>query len=48
MITWLLYAGLMHHRFVMGWRGRQAAFLTVSAFAAVLLTLFLLLIKGGI
>ncbi|WP_417911446.1 cytochrome C assembly family protein [Candidatus Electronema sp. TJ] len=47
MITWLLYAGLMHHRFVKGWRDRHAALLTVLAFAAVLLTLFFLLIKGG-
>jgi cytochrome c-type biogenesis protein CcsB len=47
MITWLLYAGLMHHRFIKGWRGRQAALLTVLAFAAILLTLFLLLIQGG-
>jgi cytochrome c-type biogenesis protein CcsB len=46
MITWLLYAGLMHHRFVQGWRGRRAALLTVLAFAAVLLTFWLLLMKG--
>jgi len=47
MITWLFYAGLMHLRFVKGWRGRQTALLTVLAFCATLLTFFLLLIKGG-
>ncbi len=46
LITWLFYAGLMHLRFVKGWRGRQAALLTVLAFAATLLTFLLLLLKG--
>jgi cytochrome c-type biogenesis protein CcsB len=46
MITWLLYAGLMHQRFTMGWRGRRAAWMTVVAFCAVLLTLWFLL-RGG-
>lgn len=45
LITWFIYAGLMHQRFVIGWRGRRAALLTVSAFFAVLLTLWFLL-KG--
>ncbi len=40
MITWFLYAGLMHLRFTMGWRGRRAAFITIIAFCAVLLTLW--------
>lgn len=47
LITWLLYAGLMHLRFAKGWRGRQAALLTVLAFCATLLTFFFLLLKGG-
>ncbi len=45
MITWFLYAGLMHQRFNMGWRGRRAALMTIIAFCAVLLTLWFLL-KG--
>lgn len=45
MITWFLYAGMMHLRFSMGWRGRRAALMTVVAFCAVLLTLWFLL-KG--
>ena len=40
MITWFLYAGLMHQRFTMGWRGRRAALMTIIAFGAVLLTLW--------
>ena len=40
MITWFLYAGLMHLRFTMGWRGRRAAYITIIAFCAVLLTLW--------
>ncbi len=45
MITWFLYAGLMHQRFTLGWRGRRAAMVTIIAFCAVLLTLWFLL-KG--
>ncbi len=47
MITWLLYGGLMHQRFTMGWRGRRAAWITVVAFCAVLLT-FWFVLKGGV
>ncbi len=39
MITWFFYAGLMHQRFTVGWRGRRAAIMTIIAFGAVLLTL---------
>ncbi|XOF34917.1 MAG: inner membrane protein YpjD [Candidatus Electrothrix sp. YB6] len=46
-LTWLLYAGLMHQRFTVGWRGRRAAQITVVAFCAVLITLWFLL-AGGI
>ncbi len=45
MITWFLYAALMHQRFTMGWRGRRAAIITIIAFAAVILTL-VFLFKG--
>ena len=47
LITWLLYAGLMHLRFAKGLRGRQAALLTMLAFCATLLTFLFLLLKGG-
>lgn len=45
-ITWLLYAGLMHQRFTMGWRGRRAAGITILAFFAVLLILWFMLREG--
>lgn len=45
-ITWLLYAGLMHQRFTLGWRGRRAAGITIIAFFAVLLILWFMLQEG--
>ncbi|MCB2189064.1 MAG: cytochrome c biogenesis protein CcsA [Deltaproteobacteria bacterium] len=38
LITWLLYAGLIHTRLVQGWRGRRGAWLTLLAFAALVFT----------
>lgn len=38
LVTWLLYAGLMHTRLVQGWRGRRGAWLAVIAFAALAFT----------
>lgn len=46
-VTWFLYAALIHQRFTMGWRGRRSAIMTIIAFTAVLLTMTLLL-KGGV
>lgn len=40
LITWLLYAGLLHQRFAIGWRGRRTAIMSVIGFAAVLFTLW--------
>ncbi len=40
LITWLLYAGLLHQRLTIGWRGRRAAIMTIIGFAAVLFTLW--------
>lgn len=37
-ITWLLYAALLHQRLTVGWRGRRAAMMAVVGFAAVLFT----------
>ncbi|WP_446009261.1 cytochrome C assembly family protein [Candidatus Electrothrix sp.] len=45
-ITWLLYAGLMHQRFTLGWRGRRAAGITIIAFFAVLLIIGSMLQEG--
>lgn len=38
LITWLLYAALLHTRLVQGWRGRRGAWLGVVAFAALMFT----------
>jgi len=40
LITWFLYAALVHQRFTVGWRGRRAAILTIIAFLSVLFTLW--------
>ncbi len=38
LITWLLYAALLHQRLTVGWRGRKAAIMAIAGFAAVLFT----------
>lgn len=39
-IAWALYGGVLQARLTAGWRGRRAAWLTLIAFAAILLVLF--------
>jgi len=39
-ITWLIYAVFLHCRFVRGWRGRRAAWISIIGFASVLFTYF--------
>lgn len=38
LITWLLYAALLHARLASGWRGRRGAWLAAAAFAALAFT----------
>ncbi len=38
LITWLLYAALLHGRLTVGWRGRKAAIFAIVGFCAVLFT----------
>lgn len=38
LITWFIYAALLHARLTVGWRGRKAAYLAIIGFAAVLFT----------
>lgn len=40
LITWLIYASLLHFRMMRGWRGKRIAVLSVVGFAAVLFTYF--------
>jgi cytochrome c-type biogenesis protein CcsB len=38
LITWLIYAILLHSRYVRGWRGKRMAILAIIGFACVLFT----------
>ena len=40
LITWLIYAALLHSRFVRGWRGKKMAVMSIIGFASVLFTYF--------
>jgi len=40
LVTWFLYAAVVHQRFTVGWRGRRAAILSIVAFLSVLFTLW--------
>jgi len=40
LVTWFLYAGLIHGRFVAGWRGRRTAVLAMAGFAIIAVTYF--------
>lgn len=37
-VSWLIYAALLHERLVAGWRGRRAAIMAIIGFAALLFT----------
>jgi len=38
LITWFLYAALLHQRLTVGWRGRKAALMSIFGFLAALFT----------
>jgi cytochrome c-type biogenesis protein CcsB len=40
LITWIIYAALLHGRLTIGWRGRRAAILSIIGFAVLLITFF--------
>ena len=40
LITWFIYAAILHLRFVAGWRRRRAAIMAIVGFAAALFTLW--------
>lgn len=48
LITWFIYALVLHVRLTVGWRGKRAAILSIIGFCAVLFTFFgvNLLLKG--
>jgi cytochrome c-type biogenesis protein CcsB len=40
LVTWFVYATLLHARFMRGWRGNRIAVLSIAGFLAVLFTYF--------
>ncbi len=40
LITWFVYAILLHARLMRGWRGKRIAFLSITGFGAVMFTYF--------
>jgi cytochrome c-type biogenesis protein CcsB len=40
LITWLIYAALLHGRLTIGWRGKRAALLSIVGFLVLLITFF--------
>lgn len=40
LITWFIYAMFLHCRFMRGWRGRRAAWISILGFLSVLFTYF--------
>jgi len=41
LITWLIYAAIIHQRFTLGWRRRRAAIMVIIGFLVALVTLYL-------
>jgi cytochrome c-type biogenesis protein CcsB len=39
-ISWIIYAALLHQRLAIGWRGRRAAIMAIIGFATLLFTFF--------
>jgi cytochrome c-type biogenesis protein CcsB len=49
LITWIVYAILIHNRLAMGWRGRRTAYLMILGFMSVLITFIgVSLFMGGL
>jgi cytochrome c-type biogenesis protein CcsB len=40
LVTWLLYAGYLHTRITMGWKGQKSAWMLIIGFIAVIFTFF--------
>ena len=40
LVSWLIYAALIHQRFTVGWQGRKSAIMAIIGFAVLLFTLF--------
>jgi len=40
LITWFIYAAMLHSRFVRGWKGKRMAIMSIIGFASILFTYF--------
>ncbi len=40
LVTWIVYAILLHNRLTIGWRGRKTAYMMILGFALIMATLF--------
>jgi len=40
LITWFIYLGYLHSRYMWGWRGTRAAYFSMIGFGAVVFTYF--------
>ena len=40
LITWFIYASILHARMVAGWRGKRAAVLSIIGFLTILISFF--------
>ena len=48
LITWFLYAALLHGRLTSGWRRRKAAMLSIAAFLTLISTFLIInIVLGG-
>jgi cytochrome c-type biogenesis protein CcsB len=49
LITWIVYAILLHNRLTIGWRGRKTAYMMILGFLSIMLTFFgVNLFMGGL
>ncbi len=49
LVTWFIYAIILHARLLAGWRGRRAAVLSIIGFVTILVAFFgIILLKKGI
>ncbi len=48
LVVWLVYSAYLHARFIKGWSGQRAAWLSIAGFSLALLTFFGNMLLGGL
>ncbi|MDP2277821.1 MAG: cytochrome c biogenesis protein CcsA, partial [Nitrospirota bacterium] len=49
LVTWLIYAIVLHTRLIAGWRGKRAAILSIIGFLTIIIAFFgIKLLKKGL